>query len=112
MGSDWIHQGNPVTLEMSRPGDATVPSGLTRRRVLEQMAAKASQDKKWLLLEGVFLTRGCRYIALIGQGDAAMVVGLGKTPLVVGFPAASSWRRLAWGVGEWLTESDRGNSVV
>src|SRR5262245_1276569 len=36
VGSKWIAAQNPVSLAESRPGDDSVPSGIERRRALEE----------------------------------------------------------------------------
>ncbi|MCP3980970.1 MAG: hypothetical protein GY716_16870 [bacterium] len=112
-GSDWIAQRDPVSLEMSCPSDDSVPSGVTRRRELERMACTADAGRNAVVLEGLYLKRDAQYLALVGERDGtAVIAGLGSESVHVEFPLASSWRRLAWGVGEWLHEKDNGDHAV
>jgi len=101
-GSKWIGARDPIDLSMSKPGDDAVPSGLERRRALEELGAKALPGEQVDILEGLFLRTDNRYLALFKGSAAAQatVVGIPSWPnVVVGFPDASAWRRLAWAVG-------------
>lgn len=103
IGSDWIRDQSPVSLEESRPGDESVPSGLERRRMLEELGRQATGDPGATVLEGLFLRRGARYLGLFGvPNESEAVIGGLDTPLRVGHAGASPWRRLAWGVGQWI----------
>ncbi len=99
-GGDWIAARDPVGLEESRLGDDSVPAAVERRRALTELAADALGVSPVEILEGFYLRREQRYVALAGAPGAvdAWVVGLG-TPLRVEHAACSAWRRLAWGVG-------------
>ena len=47
------------------------------------------------------------YLELFRRPDAeeAVIAGLPDAPaILVPFPLASAWRRLAWGVGQWLKQ--------
>jgi hypothetical protein len=104
-GSRWIGARDPIDLSTSRPGDDAVPSNLERRRSLEQLGARALPGQEVEILEGLFLRTERRYLALVRAAGAtnAVVGGVASSPnIVVGFPDASSWRRLAWAVGRWL----------
>ena len=60
------------------------------------------------ILEGLFLRTERRYLALfraVGAADAIAVGVPSSSHIVVGFPDASAWRRLAWAVGWWLVMS-------
>jgi hypothetical protein len=106
-GSRWISARDPIDLSVSKPGDDAVPSGLERRRVLGEIGAKALPGQQVEILEGLFLRTDGRYLALFKGSSAreATVVGLPDSPnVVVGFPEASAWRRLAWAVGRWIRE--------
>jgi len=107
-GSKWIAARNPIDLSMSMPGDEIVPSGLERRRSIEEMGARALPGREVEILEGLFLRTERQYLALFREVGAteAIVVGLpSSSTIVVGFPAASPWRRLAWAVGWWIQSS-------
>lgn len=103
-GSRWIASRDPVDLEFSRPGDAAVPSGLERRRVLELMGHSLLPGRSVEILEGLWLKTEQRYLGLFqAAGESDAIVGGLPSQVVVAFPEASDWRRLAWGVGLWLT---------
>ena len=102
-GASWIDARDPVDLELSMLGEASVPSALERRRALEALGAEALSGRQVEILVGLFLRRERKYLGLFrlpGEQDA-VVVGL-PTLINVSFPEASVWRRLAWGVGMWL----------
>ena len=103
-GSQWIADRDPVDLQTSMPGEASVPPGLERQKALESLGERALGGSGVKVLEGLFLRAERRYLGLFGRLDEedAFVVGLSATPLLVKFPDASVWRRLAWGVGAWL----------
>ena len=107
-GSKWIAARDPIDLSMSQPGDDAVPSGFERRRVVEELGAKKLPGQKVEILEGLFLRTDHRYLALFqGSGTAeATAVGVPSSPsIAVGFPDATSWRRLAWAVGRLIPSS-------
>lgn len=108
MGSDWIVAQDPVSLEESRPGDDSVPSGIERRRRLEELGSHVTGVPRAEVLEGLFLRNGRRYLGLFGVPDEldAVVGGL-DTPIRVGHARCSAWRRLAWGVGQWIRSKRR-----
>jgi len=107
-GSRWIGARDPIDLSMSKPGDDAVPSGLERRRALEELGARTLPGQQVDILEGLFLRTDHRYLALFKASGAAeaVVVGIPSSPSVaVGFPDASAWRRLAWAVGRSIRGS-------
>ena len=104
-GARWIGAKDPIDLSVVRLGDPTVPSVNERRRRLEALGAETIPAQPVEILEGLFLCSEQRYLALFGRSgeNEAMMAGLPDTPpILVPFPRASSWRRLAWGVGQWL----------
>jgi hypothetical protein len=107
-GSRWIGARDPVDLSMSRPGDDAVPSGLERRRALEELGERSLPGQHVEVLVGLFLRTDRMYLALFGVAGAAeaIVVGIPSSPTIaVGFPDASAWRRLAWAVGRSIRGS-------
>jgi hypothetical protein len=102
-GGRWIGERDPIGLDLSMPDDPSVPSSLERRRALEAIGEKAALQRPVEILEGLFLRAPRRYVGLFRGGDktGAIVGGLSHR-IVVPFPEASGWRRLAWGVGRWL----------
>lgn len=104
-GAKWIGARDPIDLSVVRLGDPAVPSGIERRRRLETLGAETIPGEAVDILEGLLLCSEQRYLALFGRsgGEEAMIAGLPDSPPIgVPFPRASSWRRLAWGVGQWL----------
>lgn len=104
-GGRWISSREPVDLELSMPGHSSVPSGLERRRALELLGQEVLASRQVEILEGLFLRTEQKYLGLFrvaGQSEA--VVGGLSRRIVVLFPEASGWRRLAWGVGQWLKD--------
>ncbi len=104
-GAGWIGARDPIDLSEVRLNDPTVPAGRDRRRHLESLGAATLPGKTVEILEGLFLGSNQQYLALfrVSGREEAVVAGLPDTlPITVPFPGASSWRRLAWGVGRWL----------
>jgi hypothetical protein len=107
-GSKWIGARDPIDLSMSMPGDEIVPSGLERRRSLEEPGGGTLPGREIEILEGLFLRTERRYLALfraVGSPDAIAVGVPSSSNIVVGFPDASAWRRFAWAVGWWIRMS-------
>jgi hypothetical protein len=108
-GARWIGVRDPVSLSEARLGDPSVPSGLERSQRLQELGEATLPGGDVEILEGLFLRREQCYLALVRRAgdEEAVIAGLpASTPILVPFPKASSWRRLAWGVGQWLRESD------
>ena len=111
-GSSWIRRQEPVSLSESKPNDPAVPSGLVRRQHVEALAV-ATTGPNAKILEGLYLGVSRSYLGLFAlPNDQQAFVGGLASRIEVSFPKASPWRRLAWGVGSWLTEEQRGNSAV
>ena len=110
-GASWLDARNPVDLEMSMPGHSSVPSGLERREALQSLGTAVLGGKEPEILEGLFLRTERRYLGLFSApGDQTAVIGglPDSTTLEVPFPNASTWRRLAWGIGVWLGNVNAG----
>jgi hypothetical protein len=104
-GALWISSRNPVNLEMSTLGDPSVPSGLERRRALEVLGQEVLPGRSVEIIEGLFLRTEQKYLGLFrAAGESEAIVGGLSRQIVVPFPEASGWRRLAWGVGQWLKD--------
>ncbi|HET6975562.1 MAG TPA: hypothetical protein VFI24_04515 [Pyrinomonadaceae bacterium] len=103
IGSEWIAAQDPVSLAESRPGDDSISSGIERQRALEKLGKHATGNARAEILEGLFLRHSHQYLGLFRVLNelGAVVVGL-DTPIRVGHDRCSSWRRLAWGVGQWI----------
>ena len=107
-GAGWIYAREPVDLEMSMPGNPRVPSGLERRKALQSLGATLLGGKDPEILEGLFLVKERSYLGLFSApGDQTAIIGglPDETMVEVQFPDASSYRRLAWGIGLWLSKT-------
>lgn len=103
VGSEWIAAQDPVSLAESRPGDDSIPSGIERRRALEELGRHVTGDPRAEIMSGLFLRNSRRYLGLFRSlNELEAVVGGLDTPLYVGHDHCSAWRRLAWGVGQWI----------
>jgi len=103
-GAKWIGAREPVDLATTVLGDPSVPSSLERRAALEALGTQALEAKEVQILEGLYLRTERRYVGLFRRSkeEDGMIAGLSSSPTRVGFSGASAWRRLAWGVGDWL----------
>lgn len=107
-GAGWLDARELVDLSMSMPGNPRVPSGLERRKALQSLGATVLGGKDPEILEGLFLLNERRYLGLFSApGDQTAIIGglPDSTTLEVQFPDASSSRRLAWGIGFWLSKT-------
>ncbi|MDQ3650962.1 MAG: hypothetical protein M3458_11950 [Acidobacteriota bacterium] len=105
LGTEWIGTRDSVDLDTSHIGDEHVPSVIDRRAAITKLATDAlgAQDEM-RVLEGLYLTKVQKYLALVQIGGAteAVIIGDEVGPQYVGFTGASAWRRLAVGVGVLL----------
>lgn len=103
-GAAWIACQDPVDLATSRIGDDLVPSAVERRAAVEELAAHVCTSPR--VLEGLYLRAKGIFLALVEDTTTGtgIVVGSGLEPRVIAFPQASSWRRLALGVGLMLRD--------
>ena len=69
-GSRWIGARDPIDLSMSKPGDDVVPSGVERRRALEQLGAETLPGQQVEILEGLFLRANRQYLAIFSGSGA------------------------------------------
>lgn len=101
-GARWIARQGPVDLATSRIGDASVPSAAERRGAIGRLVADVCDSPR--ILEGLYLRSKGTYLVLVEDTHTgtAMVVARGLEPHTIDFPQASSWRRLALGVGKML----------
>ncbi len=108
-GAEWIVAQDPVSLEESRPGDESIPSGIERQRALEELGRHATGDPRAEIMYGLFLRNSRRYLGLFRIPDEleAVIGGL-DTPISVGHDRCSVWRRLACGVGQWIKSQGQG----
>lgn len=108
-GARWIGVRDPISLADVRLCDPSVPSGLERSQRLQELGAATLPGGVVEILEGLFLRREQCYLALVrrAKDDEAVIAGLpDATSIIVPFPKASPWRRLAWGVGHWLRSAE------
>ena len=64
VGSEWIAAQDPVSLSDSRPGDDSIPSGIERRRALEELGRHATGDPGAEIMSGLFLRKSRQYLGL------------------------------------------------
>jgi hypothetical protein len=103
LGYEWIAAQDPVSLAESRPGDDSIPSGIERLRVLEELGRHATGDPCAEIMSGLFLRNSRRYLGLFRvPNELEAVVGGLDTPISVGLDRCSAARRLEWGVGQWI----------
>ena len=105
-GSAWVGAREPITLETVFLGDDSVPSTKQRQAIISQLADKVLAEHRFYeILEGLFLKSTGMYVALIETGEKDGIVLSDRfDPRRVGFPEASPWRRLSFGIGELLSE--------
>jgi hypothetical protein len=105
-GSVWIGSRGPVDLDTSRLGETAVPPAIQRRKELELLGSQNAPGQAVEILEGLYLEAEAKYLGLfrVRGSEEVFVAGLVGAPISVPFPAASAWRRLAWGVGSWLQQ--------
>jgi hypothetical protein len=107
IGSDWIARRNPIDLDTVRLGDDTVPSLRQRRTVIETLGAKVLPNAPApRILQGLFLQSTSLYLGLIQDSTTGelVIVGSDLEPWSVRCPSGSSWRILAFGIGQMITE--------
>ena len=103
VGGDWLEAQDPVSLEESRPGDDSIPSGIERQRALEELGRNVTGDPRAEIMYGLFLRNSRRYLGLFRvPNESEAVIGGLETPIRVGLDECSAGRRLAWGVGQWI----------
>lgn len=106
-GAGWLATQEPIDLSTSATGLLGVPSIPERREAITSLVTTAySTDTSFRILEGLFLRKTIRYYALVEltESHKTVLVGTGINPLEIGFPSASSWRRLAYAVGLCLQQ--------
>jgi len=108
-GDEWIAAQDPVSLAESRPGDDSIPSGIERLRALEELGRDATGDPSAEIMEGLFLRNSRQYLGLFRvPNELEAIIGGLDTPICVGQDRCSAWRRLAWGVGQWIKSQRQG----
>ena len=106
-GASWLATREPIDLSTSATGLLGVPSIPERREAVTSLVtASFGTEASFKILECVYLRKNMHYYSLVEMADSKKVflIGSGITPLEVKFPMASSWRRLACGVGEYLRQ--------
>ncbi|MBN2085938.1 MAG: hypothetical protein JW748_12030 [Anaerolineales bacterium] len=104
-GASWLAAREPIDLSTSATGLLGVPSIPERREAVTSLVTNTfGTEASFKILECIYLRKEMRYYALVEMSDTHLVhlIGSGIEPVEVGFPMASSWRRLALGVGERL----------
>jgi hypothetical protein len=104
-GAGWLALQEPIDLSTSATGVLGIPSIPERREAVTALVTSSfGTEAGFKILECLFLCKLTRYFALVEMIDTRItyLVGSGLQPAAVNFPNASSWRRLACGVGEML----------
>jgi hypothetical protein len=105
IGEQWISEQGALDLDTTIIGDDQVPSLIERRSNIEALAKKALGDSAvFNVAEGLFFRKTNSYLALLENDtpDYSIVVGTDLYPISVGFPEATSFRRLSYAVGKFL----------
>ncbi len=101
-GASWLAAHEPIDLSTSATGLLGVPSIPERREAVTSLVtASFGTEASFKILECIYLRKSMRYFALVEMSDSkkTILIGSGIPPVEVAFPMASSWRRLACGVG-------------
>jgi hypothetical protein len=104
-GASWLAAREPIDLSTSATGLLGVPSIPERREAVTSLVTNTfGTEASFKILECIYLRKELRYYALVEMSDSKIVylIGSGIEPVKVQFSMASSWRRLALGVGECL----------
>jgi hypothetical protein len=108
-GASWLAVQEPIDLSTSATGTLGIPSIPERREAVTSLVtATFGTEAGFKILECLFLRKITRYFALIEMVDTkeTFLVGSGIPPVKVQYPKASSWRRLACGVGAILQKGN------
>jgi hypothetical protein len=106
-GAGWLAVREPIDLSTSATGLLGVPSIPERREAITSMVTGVfGTEARFKILECLYLRKPKRYFALVEMSDSKKVflIGNGIAPMEMAFPKASSWRRLAIGVGRCLRD--------
>jgi hypothetical protein len=104
-GASWLSKQEPIDLSTSATGLLGVPSIPERREAITSLVtAVFGTEARFKIFECLYLRKSRRYIALVEMTGSkkTYLVGTGITPAEINYPMASSWRRLAIGVGQCL----------
>ena len=104
-GASWLAAREPIDLSTSATGLLGVPSIPERREAVTSLVTNSfGSEASFKILECIYLRKEMRYYSLVEMSDTKLVhlIGSGIEPAKVDFSMASSWRRLALGVGECL----------
>jgi hypothetical protein len=105
-GSTWIGDREPITFETVFLGDSSVPSTKERETAIRQLVDKIlGHQIGYEILDGFYLRSTGMYAALIKTEETIELILSDRfEPRRVGFPEASPWRRISFGIGELLSE--------
>lgn len=106
-GASWLATQEPIDLSTSATGLLGVPSIPERREAVTSLVtASFGTEASFKILECLYLRKSRRYFALVEMSDSkkTFLIGSGIPPVELHFPMASSWRRLASGVGQCIRE--------
>ena len=105
-GAAWIATHDPIDADTSVIGDDAIPSVMSRRAHMRELATEATGLENAAILEGLFLRTRGEYLVLVDKpGELAIVLSDALAPLDAPFPNASPWRRLSYVIGKKLAGS-------
>jgi len=108
-GASWLSVREPIDLSTSATGLLGVPSIPERREAVTSLVTTAfGTEASFKILECLYLRKEMRYFALVEMTDTkkTFLISTALKPAEVPFPYASSWRRLAYGVGQVLRDGN------
>jgi hypothetical protein len=106
-GASWLSVREPIDLSTSATGLLGVPSIPERREAVTSLVTNSfGTEASFKILECLYLRKEMRYYALVEMTDTkkTFLISNALKPAEVPFPQASSWRRLAYGVGQCLRD--------
>jgi hypothetical protein len=113
-GASWLATQEPIDLSTSATGTLGVPSIPERREAVTSLVTTSfGSEASFKILECIYLRKSMRYFALVEMSDTRNVLLIGSgvlPPLEIQYPQASSWRRLAIGVGIFLLKNPSSTS--
>jgi hypothetical protein len=108
-GASWLAAQEPIDLSTSATGTLGVPSIPERREAVTSLVTGSfGTEASFKILECIYLMKLMHYYALVEMSDTRKVYLVGNDitpPLEIQYPQASSWRRLAIGVGLHLRKN-------
>jgi hypothetical protein len=106
-GAAWIAEQEPIDGNTSLIGEA-VPSALTRRARMREIASDVTGFDDPSILDGIYLRKRGNYLVLVDRpGASTLLLSDGHDPVEVPFPAASPARRMSYAIGRRQQTEER-----